>query len=70
MAKKKTRTTTTSTSNYSLVKVCAFWGIILAGIAGLISFMLNLLNKWPSGICCLFLKRWLTMPRQHVTQIS
>lgn len=44
MAKKRTTTTTTS-SNYSLVKVCAFWSILLAGIAGLISFILNLLGK-------------------------
>ena len=46
MAKKTRTTTTSSTSNYSLVKTCAFWGLILAGIAGLISFMLHLL-----GIC-------------------
>ncbi|MDE7379625.1 MAG: hypothetical protein K2N14_01110 [Clostridia bacterium] len=44
MAKKSKNTN--STSNYSLVKVCAFWGLILAGIAGLISFMLYLL-----GVC-------------------
>ncbi len=44
MAKKRT-TTTTSSGNYSLVKVCAFWGIVLAGIAGLVSFILNLLAK-------------------------
>ena len=45
MAKKR-ETTRTSTSNYSLVKACAFWGLLLAGVAGLISFMLYLL-----GIC-------------------
>ncbi|MDE6691127.1 MAG: hypothetical protein K2K04_04070 [Clostridia bacterium] len=74
MAKKKTRTTTTSTSNYSLVKVCAFWGIVLAGIAGLISFILNVLGKcgvtiaWGgkvAGACnlistiALFISAWL-----------
>ncbi len=45
MAKKKTNNSSTSTSNYSLVKVCAFWGVVLAGIAGLVSFILNLLGK-------------------------
>lgn len=75
MAKKSTRTTTTSgTSNYSLVKVCAFWGVVLSGIAGLISFMLKLLQiigveiKWGgkvSGACsliaqiALFISAWL-----------
>ncbi len=74
MAKKKTKTTSTSTSNYSLVKVCAFWGIVLAGIAGLISFILNVLGKcgvtiaWGgkvAGACnlistiALFISAWL-----------
>lgn len=63
MAKKSTKTTTTSsTSNYTLVKTCAFWGLLLAGIAGVISFILKLLAKleitigWGSrisGICSL-----------------
>ena len=44
MAKKKTRTTTTSTGNYYWVKATAFWGIIIAGIAGIIMFMLKLLD--------------------------
>ena len=42
MAKKRTKTTTTSTANYSFVKVCAFWSLILAGVAELISFILQL----------------------------
>lgn len=45
MAKKRTRTTTTSSGNYPLVKICAFWGVVLAGVAGLVSFILNLLAK-------------------------
>jgi hypothetical protein len=72
MAKKTT--TTSSGSNYSLVKVCAFIGVILSGVAGIISFILALLAKievtigWGSkisGICSmiaqlvLFISVWL-----------
>lgn len=39
----KRTTTTTTTSNYHIVKFTAFWGIIIAGIAGLVTFMLKLL---------------------------
>lgn len=75
MAKKKTKTTnTTSNSNYSLVKVCAFWGVVLAGVAGLVTFILRLLQLievsigWGSkvaGACsfiaqlALFVSAWL-----------
>jgi hypothetical protein len=60
MAKKTN--STSSGSNYSLVKLCAFVGIILTAVAGLISFILNVLGKcgitisWGtkiSGICTL-----------------
>lgn len=44
MAKKKTTKTTTSSSNYSIVKVCAFIGLALAGVAGIISFIIWLLG--------------------------
>jgi hypothetical protein len=59
---KRDRETSSSNGNYSLVKVCAFWGVVLAGIAGLITFILNLLEKcgvtisWGSsvsGVCSL-----------------
>lgn len=44
MAKKSTKNKTVVYSgHYPLVKVCAFWGVILAGIAGLISFILEVL---------------------------
>ena len=45
MAKKKTTTTTTTTSNYSFVKTCAFWSLVLTGIAQFISFILQLCYK-------------------------
>lgn len=44
MAKKKTTKTITSTSNYSIVKTCAFAGLVLAGVAGIISFVIWLLG--------------------------
>jgi hypothetical protein len=71
---KKNNNSTSSTSNYSLVKVCAFWGVVLAGVAGLITFLLNVLDKagvhidWGSrvsGVCSLiaeiavFISVWL-----------
>lgn len=73
MAKKKT-TTTTTTSNYSLVKTCAFWGLILAGIASVLTLIFALLAKlgahfdWAgrvTGICslvaqiALYISAWL-----------
>lgn len=46
MAKKKTKTTTTTTSsNYYWVKVTAFWGLIIAGIVGIVNFIISLLVK-------------------------
>ncbi len=77
MAKKSTtskKTTTVYAGHYSLVKVCAFWGVVLAGVAGLISFILKLLEAcgviitWGSkvsGACsmvaqlALFISAWL-----------
>ncbi len=62
MAKKSTNNGGSSSSNYSIVKLCAFFGLLLAGIAGVISFILNLLAKlqitigWGgkvSGMCSL-----------------
>lgn len=43
MAKKQKNTTTTS--NYSLVKTCAFWALVLSGIAQFISFILQMCYK-------------------------
>ena len=45
MAKKKTKTTTVSNSNYSIVKTCAFWSLVLTGVAQFISFILQLCYK-------------------------
>lgn len=41
MAKKKTRTT--STSNYSIAQPLAFWGIIISGIVGFITLIIKIL---------------------------
>lgn len=75
MAKKSTKNRTVIYSgHYPLVKVCAFWGVVLAGVAGLISFILKLLEvcgviiTWGSkvsGACsmiaqiALFISAWL-----------
>lgn len=45
MAKKTTRTHSESTSNYPIIKTCAFWGLVVAGVAGIVSFILWLLQK-------------------------
>ncbi len=60
--------------HYPLVKICAFWGVILAGVAGLLSFILNLLLLleitigWANKVCnacnmiaqiALFISAWL-----------
>lgn len=46
MAKKTTNKTSTTTNNYGIVKATAFWGIIISGIAGLITFIIQCLVKW------------------------
>ena len=46
MAKKSTRTTTSSPSNYHIVTLTAFWGIIISGIASLVTFIIQCLVKW------------------------
>lgn len=46
MAKKKKNTNTTTTSNYPLVKTLAFYGLILAGIASLLTFIFAMLAKF------------------------
>jgi len=48
MAKKTTRrtTTTTTSSHYPTVKLCAIVGLIIAGVAGLLSFIF-----WLLGVC-------------------
>lgn len=65
MAKKSNGSTahgTSVASNYRWVRVCAFCGIVLSGVAGVITFILNLLAKcgvtisWGgsvSGVCSL-----------------
>ena len=45
MAKKKQERTETVKSNYGTVKVFAFWGLALTGLAGLLSFVFGLLTK-------------------------
>jgi hypothetical protein len=71
---KRNNNNSSSNGNYSLVKICAFWGVVLSGIAGLITFTLNLLEKcgvhidWGSrlsGVCsmiaqiALYISVWL-----------
>ncbi|MCM1439405.1 MAG: hypothetical protein NC131_09445 [Roseburia sp.] len=43
MAKKKTKSSSTTTSNYGIVKPLAFWGIIISGIAGFITLIIKIL---------------------------
>ena len=42
MSKKSSETA----SNYGIVKATAFWGIIISGIAGIITFIIQCLIKW------------------------
>ena len=42
--KKNTNTTSSGTSNYDVIKFCAFWGLVIAAIAACISFVLGSLN--------------------------
>ena len=48
MAKKKTttttRTTTHTTTNNDIIKFCGYWGLIIAAIAALLSFIFGLLH--------------------------
>lgn len=37
-----------STSNYEIIKATAFWGIIISGIAGIISFIIRCIVKWAN----------------------
>lgn len=46
MAKKQKNTSSASSGNYSTVKLCAIVGLIVAGIAGLLSFVF-----WLLGVC-------------------
>ena len=61
MAKRTTKTkTTTRTRTYSIPTLCAFWGIVLSGVAMFIGFFVKLLEicgvtiSWANtlmGIC-------------------
>lgn len=44
--KKNTNHTQRTTSDYGLVKACAFWGLVIAGIAALLSFIFAILAKF------------------------
>lgn len=44
MAKKRNNNTN-RTSNFDIVKFCAFWGLVIAAIAALLSFVFALLGK-------------------------
>lgn len=44
--KKNTNSTQSTTSNYGLVKACAFWGLVISAIAALLSFIFALLAKF------------------------
>ncbi len=35
-----------SSTNYGIVKATAFWGIIISGIAGIVTFVFQCLMKW------------------------
>lgn len=44
MAKKKKTTTTTThtTSDHDVIKFCAYWGLVIAAVAALITFILSI----------------------------
>lgn len=42
---KKTKKSTTNTGNYGVIKVTAFWGIIISGISGFTTFIIQSLIK-------------------------
>lgn len=44
MAKKNKSNSSETITNYQVVKATAFWGIIIAGIAGLIGFVFRILT--------------------------
>jgi len=50
--KKSTTTTTrqTSTGKYSLIKTCAFWGLLCWGVTELLSFVFALWHKLGGGV--------------------
>lgn len=43
---KKTSKSSNVTTNYGVIKVTAFWGIIISGIAGIITFVFKCLVRW------------------------
>lgn len=43
--KKKPAKTGTTTSNTDIVKFCAFWGLVIAAITALVSFIIALIAK-------------------------
>lgn len=45
MAKKTTKRTYTSESHYPLVKVLAFWSVIISGVLNLVSVIIAILDK-------------------------
>ena len=45
MSNKKKTTTTTTTSNNDIIKFCAFWGLVIAAVVALVSFVISLLAK-------------------------
>lgn len=60
MAKKRKNTNSNTTSNYDIIKFCAFWGLVIAACAALLSFVFGLLHAcgidiaWAgrvTGIC-------------------
>lgn len=45
MSRKRKTTTTSTTSNYDIVKFCSYWGLIIAAVAALLTFVFSLLCK-------------------------
>lgn len=42
--KKKTTKTTATTSNYEIVKFCAFWGLVISAVAAVLSFIFGIMK--------------------------
>lgn len=45
MAQRRTTHSSGGSENYEILKFCAFWGLVLSGVTGLIGFIIALLAK-------------------------
>lgn len=45
MAQRRTTHSSGGSENYEILKFCAFWGLVLSGVTGLVTFIIWLLGK-------------------------